>query len=102
MAFDFAQWQSTWVEAVSLAWQDPAFRQELIADPRTAIKVHLNVELPGDFDIEVIEDSDLGQPLFRKAKLAIPPKPASADTEANTLSEYTRELMVGRSTICLC
>jgi|SwirhirootsSR3_FD_contig_31_2827490_length_505_multi_2_in_0_out_0_1 hypothetical protein len=42
---------------VGKATKDPAFRQELIQNPRRVISKELGVELPGDFDIKVLEET---------------------------------------------
>ncbi len=42
---------------VERAWQDPAFRQALLANPRAVFEKELGMKLPADFEIRVLEDT---------------------------------------------
>ena len=100
MAFNFSEWQATWIQAVGKAWTDPQFRQALLADPRAAIKTYLQVDLPGDFPIRVVESDD-GR-LLRELVLTIPPEPSKERQEADALGQYARGVMTDTAFICMC
>ena len=42
---------------VTRAWNDPAFRQQLLDDPRTALEQELGVELPAQMTIQILEET---------------------------------------------
>ena len=39
------------------AWKDQQFRQRLIDDPKAAIADELQVEIPGDVEVRVVQDT---------------------------------------------
>lgn len=39
------KWQMVWLEAIALAWRDPTFKSELLANPRHALKAYFNFDL---------------------------------------------------------
>lgn len=39
------KWQMVWLEAIALAWRDPAFKAHLLAEPRAALKEYFNFDL---------------------------------------------------------
>ena len=39
------KWQMVWLEAIALAWRDPAFKAQLLDDPRTALKTYFGFDL---------------------------------------------------------
>jgi hypothetical protein len=51
------------------AWAEPAFKQSLLSDPKKAITEAFGIELPGDIDLKVVEETPA---LFY---LTLPPKP---------------------------
>ncbi len=54
-------------QLVDKATTDKAFRERLIADPKSTIQGELNVTIPAGFDVEVLEDGGA------KAHLVLPP-----------------------------
>jgi hypothetical protein len=60
-----------YTKIVEAAWRDEAFRQELLANPKAALK-RLNVNLPDSVDVHVHEES--GKALH----LVLPRNPASS------------------------
>ena len=55
--------------------EDPHFRQWLLANPRSAVKETLNIEVPDDFEIVVHADDD------RTAHLVLPPSAELSDAQ---------------------
>jgi hypothetical protein len=55
---------------ITKAWEDSAFKAQLIADPKGAIKQTFGVELPQDVDLEAVTETS------KKFYLVIPPTPA--------------------------
>ena len=39
------KWQMVWLEAIALAWRDAAFKQQLLDNPRAALKEYFNFDL---------------------------------------------------------
>jgi|GEM_PF-2525079 hypothetical protein len=62
------------VAIISKAWQDDAFKQSLLADPKAAIEKELGTPLPADINLQVVE----AKPDFLYIRL--PEKPTSADS----------------------
>ncbi len=54
-------------QLIDKATTDKAFRESLIADPKSTIQDELNVKIPAAFDIDVLEDGPT------KAYLVLPP-----------------------------
>jgi hypothetical protein len=67
------------------AWQDAAFRQELLSNPRSVIARELGTTLPENLQVHVFEEND------NNIYLVIPPVP-SVDEE---LSEEALEQVAG-------
>jgi hypothetical protein len=54
---------------IARAWQDEAYRKELVANPKGVLRKEFGVELPEGLAIEVLEESPA------KLYIVIPPKP---------------------------
>lgn len=54
---------------VNKAWTDPAFKSQLMSEPKAALKT-LGFNVPSDVQIEVVESSP------DKVYIALPPQPA--------------------------
>jgi hypothetical protein len=54
---------------IAKAWQDEAYRKELVANPKGMLQKEFGVELPESLNIEVLEESPA------KLYIVIPPKP---------------------------
>jgi ribosomally synthesized peptide (two-chain TOMM family) len=48
-------WQVIWPRAIARAWEDKAFHDALVADPRKAISDHFGYELSEDLDLTVVD-----------------------------------------------
>jgi hypothetical protein len=78
------------------AWDDPAFREELISNPKAVLERELNAEpLPEDVEVEVLEETS------KKYYLIIPTPPeeftgrALASREFAAISRQELEQAVG-------
>jgi ribosomally synthesized peptide (two-chain TOMM family) len=58
------KWQYVWVEAIALAWRDPAFKARLLKDPRNTLLEYFNFDLGPYVELTVRE--------------ATPPDPSAA------------------------
>jgi ribosomally synthesized peptide (two-chain TOMM family) len=50
-------WQLVWLEAISLAWRDPVFKRELLADPQAALLKYFKLNLGPHVKLTVREAS---------------------------------------------
>jgi ribosomally synthesized peptide (two-chain TOMM family) len=39
------KWQMVWLEAIALAWRDPGFKKQLLADPRGTLREYFKFDL---------------------------------------------------------
>ncbi|HWU91208.1 MAG TPA: hypothetical protein VN253_28270, partial [Kofleriaceae bacterium] len=39
------KWQFVWMEAIALAWRDPVFKKQLLADPRATLLEYFRFDL---------------------------------------------------------
>ena len=65
---------------IDMAEEDGAFRERLLADPRTAIRDALEFELPADFNVVVHEDG------VRTANLVLPPSAELTDAQLDQVT----------------
>jgi ribosomally synthesized peptide (two-chain TOMM family) len=100
MAADFSSWQGTWLQALALAWDNESFRQALLDDARSAIKTHLNVEIPGTFPIRVVEGSDRDH--VGESVLTIPSRRVAQGQEADVLARYAKDMLTDSAIPCIC
>lgn len=56
-------------DIIRKAWDDEAFRQQLLADPKQAILDSFGIEIPEGHELEVVEETPT------RHVLTIPPKP---------------------------
>ncbi|SDS83437.1 NHLP leader peptide domain-containing protein [Paenibacillaceae bacterium GAS479] len=61
--------QSLKVQIIQKAWKDEAFKQQLLADPKTAIKDAFGVEIPDDIQLTAVAESD------KNFYFVLPPNP---------------------------
>jgi hypothetical protein len=66
------------------AWKDEAFMKALKANPKTTIAKEYGVQIPGNIEVEVIEETP------NKLYLRLPPNPASME-----LSDEQLETVAG-------
>ncbi|WP_338552984.1 NHLP leader peptide family RiPP precursor [Paenibacillus sp. KS-LC4] len=43
-------------QIIQKAWEDEAFKKQLLADPRAAIKEAFQVEIPEDIEVNAVEE----------------------------------------------
>ena len=65
---------------IDMAEDDGAFREQLVADPRAAIRGALDLELPGDLNIVVHEDD------VQTAHLVLPPSAEMTDAQLDQVT----------------
>ncbi|WP_172251821.1 NHLP leader peptide family RiPP precursor [Saccharibacillus deserti] len=58
-------------QVIQKAWEDPAFRASLLADPKTALREAFGIELPDHIRLTAVEES--ANDFF----LVIPPPPSA-------------------------
>ena len=75
---------------IEQAWEDEAFKQELLSNPKAAFEKETGQELPKDLEIEVIQET------ANKVYLVLPNNPISATTEGE-LSDEALETVAGGS-----
>ncbi|NIK72059.1 MULTISPECIES: NHLP leader peptide family RiPP precursor [unclassified Paenibacillus] len=63
--------QITRDQIIQKAWEDDAFKQQLLNDPKAAIKDAFGVEIPDDIEVTAVEETP------DHAYLVIPPKPSA-------------------------
>mgnify|MGYP001320377014 CR=1 FL=1 len=57
------------VQIIKKAWEDPAFKASLLADPKSAIQNAFGVEIPNGIEIKAVEETSSSY------YLVIPPNP---------------------------
>lgn len=65
---------------VSRAQSDPAFRQQLLSEPHTALQAELGNEIPQDVRINVVEESP------QEVYLVLPATPATGELSDEQLA----------------
>lgn len=98
---EMLEWQEVWLGAVALAWRDPDFRAELLADARRAIAVHFEYNLPPHLDLTVKEVPKTGKWGWRTdgedgwvlpsamLTVTLPPPPAKLEDQVVALADYS-------------
>ncbi|RKP51624.1 NHLP leader peptide family natural product precursor [Cohnella endophytica] len=71
--------ESLKVQIIKKAWEDPAFKKSLLADPKKAIGEAFGVEIPEKIELKVVEETPT---LFY---LAIPPQPEEVEDGASNV-----------------
>jgi hypothetical protein len=57
------------VQIIKKAWEDPAFKAGLLADPKNAIQVAFGINIPPEIELKAVEETS------SQFYLVIPPKP---------------------------
>jgi hypothetical protein len=73
---------------IERAWEDEAFKQELLTNAKTVYAKEVGQELPEGFEIEVIEETS------GIIKMVLPKKPVQVTAEGE-LSDEVLELVAG-------
>lgn len=58
-------------QVIQKAWEDPGFRQRLLADPKAALKEALGIQIPDHITLKTVEEGS------NEFYLVIPPSPSS-------------------------
>lgn len=76
---------------IERAWEDEAFKQKLLSNPKAVFEEESGEELPKSLEIEVLQES------ANKVYLVLPNNPASAIETEGELSEEALESVAGGS-----
>lgn len=68
--------ESLKVQIIKKAWEDPAFKASLLADPAAALNAAFGIAIPAGIELKVVEES---ASLYY---LVIPPNPADVGSGA--------------------
>jgi hypothetical protein len=80
---------------VNKAMEDKAFKQELVNNPKAAIAKELNVELPAELEIEVVQQTP------QKLYLVLPLEVTLEEEAGEELSEEQLEAVAGGGILTL-
>lgn len=81
--FEFEQ------KLIQRAWEDEAFRQELLSNPKAVYAKESGAEIPTNLEIEVIQETE------NKVYIVLPNTPASTIGTEGELSEESLETVAG-------
>lgn len=81
--FEFEQ------KLIQRAWEDEAFKQELLSNPKAVYARESGQELPTNLEIEVIQETT------NKVYLVLPTNPVTANPSEGELSEEALEAVAG-------
>jgi hypothetical protein len=57
-------------KVIERAWVDPEFKQQLLSDPKSALKAVLGISIPENIEIKAVDEKE------NQLYLVIPPNPA--------------------------
>lgn len=71
-------------QVIQKAWEDPSFKQKLLADPKEALREALGIQLPDNITLKTVEEGS------NEFYLVIPPSPSSGvmKTDVTTLGSW--------------
>jgi hypothetical protein len=69
-------------QIIEKAWEDPQFKQQLLDDPKGAIKEAFGVDLPEGIELNVVEETPTSY------YLVIPAKPEDSLTKSSNGVQY--------------
>jgi len=59
---------------IEKAWSDSAFKEKLLADPKSAVTDEFGIDIPAEFNLKVLEETD------DTFYLVLPKKPDDTDS----------------------
>lgn len=71
------------VQIIKKAWEDPAFKQQLLDDPKTALQQAFGIEVPAAIGLKVVAETP------SEYVLVIPPNPEDIVVGKDDLPGYT-------------
>ena len=92
----FIAYRAAIMQAIALAWRDPAYRDQLIANPKQALKDGVGYDFPYAMELAVDADSAEWRPTtvgdwqvlqHNLLELVLPPAPA-VDAQVQALAAY--------------
>jgi hypothetical protein len=71
-------------QVIQKAWEDPSFKQKLLADPKEALREALGIQVPDNITLKTVEEGS------NEFYLVIPPSPSSGvmKTDVTTLGSW--------------
>lgn len=67
---------------IQKAWEDDSFKKQLLSDPKTALKVAFDVEVPDNIEIKTVEETST------QFVLVIPANPADLKSDSASTLGY--------------
>ncbi|WP_028609348.1 NHLP leader peptide family RiPP precursor [Paenibacillus harenae] len=61
-------------QIIAKAWEDEAFKEKFLANPKAAVKEYFGIEFPESLEVEVVSETP------SKVFFVIPPKPTELKT----------------------
>ncbi|OAS21344.1 NHLP leader peptide family RiPP precursor [Paenibacillus oryzisoli] len=71
--------ESVKAKIIQKAWEDEAFKQQLLANPKAALKQAFNITLPDDIKVKAVEETST------EFVLVIPTNPAKVLVASNAV-----------------
>ncbi|WP_199616967.1 NHLP leader peptide family RiPP precursor [Paenibacillus alkalitolerans] len=68
------------VKIIKKAWEDPEFKAQLLADPKSALQASFGMKIPQEIELITVEETP------SRYYLVIPPNPADLDSEDGGMS----------------
>lgn len=92
----FLEFRAVIIEAIALAWNDPAFHEQLLESPKQALKQKFDYQYPGHVHLKTQDNTSTWLPgvtggwrtnLLNALELVLPPAPAQ-DQMSVALAAY--------------
>lgn len=80
---------------IERAWEDEAFKQELLSNPKAVYAKESGEKIPTNIEIEILQET------ANKVYLVLPNTPASATTSGGEISEEALESVAGGISGCI-
>lgn len=76
--------ESLKVQIIKKAWEDPAFKQQLLADPKAALQQAFGIEVPQGIELKAVAET------ASEYVLVIPPNPEDVVGDGGGVEYYWR------------